>query len=167
MTLLDARIVAPGERRLGELVGGADYSVRLDPAQVEVVEERLPQLLAEDELWVERIDKKRAKKGRRGRRKAHSESPPTKRVNVRPFLVDASLDARAGRLSFRLGRDENGASARPREIIQLLVGEPVADHLFCRERLLASVDDTPLTSLRGLGAVWRSAERRVGEGAPA
>ncbi len=151
MEVLEARIVAPGERRLGELVAGADFSVQLEARQLEALRTNLPEILARDELWVTRQVKPPRKKAR-GRAKPVPLA--TKEVDVRPFLVSTRVDEEEGRLSFRLGRDERGASARPREIVALLVGEPVADHLFRRERILA-LTETGLTSLRQLGAAWR------------
>jgi radical SAM family uncharacterized protein/radical SAM-linked protein len=145
--LLDARLVAPGERRLGELVVGADYSVAITSDQAGALERRLPDVLAADALWVER---------RPHDRKPARVSAP-RRVDVRPHLLRAEVDRAAGRLRFRVGQDARGASARPRELVTLMLGEAVADHLFCREQLLARRDPEGLVGLRGLGPVHRRA----------
>lgn len=141
MVLLDVRVIPPGDKKLGALVCGADYSVALSDEQAQRASTQLPELLARDEMIVTRVDRKQAKRQRRGM------PTPTKDVDVRPFLVSARLDDGAGRLEFRLGRNEAGASARPREIVELIVGEPVADHLFRRERLLRR-SDNGLVALR-------------------
>ena len=154
MVLHDLRILGPQERRLGELVEGADYSVALDDEQVETLQARLPQVLAASELWVTRTDRKKRKK--KGHRRARPEPPAERRVDVRPFVVQARVDASARRLHFRLGRDERGASARPREIVELMLGRPIADHLFRRERLLARDENGQLVGMRERGAVMRS-----------
>ena len=53
MELTKARIVAPGEKRLGELIDGADYRVTLDREQAALTRDRLPGLMAQDSIMVE------------------------------------------------------------------------------------------------------------------
>ncbi len=162
MELTAARIVAPGEKRLGELIDGAEYRVSLDPAQAERARARVPELMARESIMVERVDRKALKKRRRRERDL---PPPTMTADVRPMIESASLDAGDDgevSLCFRLRSDASQASARPREIVALLVGEGVPDYRLTRVGLL-SVGPDGLAPLRERGPAFRSKERRTGD----
>jgi radical SAM-linked protein len=159
MVLLDARIVPPGEKKLGELVAGADFAVELDrsPAELGELAARVDATMKRDELSVTR--EQRVKKKRKGRRREVGTKTVT--IDLRERLVWAGVDVDGARLRFRLRTDLDGANARPREIAALLLGEPVEDHRMSRERLLARASaDAELESLRELGGVWRAPHRR-------
>ncbi len=132
LVLVGLRLLSPGERKAGALVDAADYAVSLAPEQVARLERTLPQHLQSDEIVVERPKKR--KKGKRLRKHAHT--PETVEVNVRPHLLSATVDRETSSLKFRLRMGAHGG-VRPREVVQALVGEKVADHRFCRERLLS------------------------------
>ncbi len=157
MILLDARIVAPGERTLGELVAGADFAVELEPEQVDGLGARVEGLLAQGNLQV--VREQRVKKKRRGRRKEVGSKTVT--IDLDERLLSAEVDEGEGLLRFRLRTDLEGANARPRELAALLLGAPVEDHRMRRERLLARAEaDADLVGLRELGGVLRPAHRR-------
>lgn len=158
MVLLGARIVAPGEKTLGELVAGADFAVDLGALSEEVrgqLDTRLAELLGRGELSITR--EQRIKKKRKGRRKEVGTKTVT--IDLKPRLLDADVEGEL--LRFRLRTDLDGANARPREIAALLAGQPVEDHRMRRLRLLARAgEDDELIGLRQLGGAWRAAHRR-------
>jgi radical SAM family uncharacterized protein len=157
MTLIDARIVAPGERTLGELIGGADFAVELEPHQLAGLAPRVAGLLATGDLQITRAQ--RVKKKHRGKRKEVGSK--TVSIDLGERLLSAEVDEQAAVLRFRLRTDLPGANARPRELAALLLGEPVEDHRMRRERLLArETPETELVGLRELGGVLRPAHRR-------
>lgn len=155
--LLDARIVAPGEKTLGELVAGADFAVHLAPEQLLGLRERVVGLLAAGNLCVTREQK--VKKKHRGKRREVGSKSVTIELDQR--LLSADVDEEDGLLRFRLRTDVEGANARPRELAALLLGAPVEDHRMRRERLLARPEpEAELIGLRELGGVWRPEHRR-------
>ncbi|WP_181198146.1 TIGR03960 family B12-binding radical SAM protein [Enhygromyxa salina] len=157
MELLAARIVAPGEKKLGELVAGADFAVELAPEQLPGLGERVSGLLAAGDLQVTR--EQRIKKKRRGRRREVGTKTVT--IDLDQRLLSAAVDSERGLLRFRLRTDIEGANARPRELAALLLGQPVEDHRMRRERLLARPEpESELIGLRELGVAWRAANRR-------
>jgi radical SAM family uncharacterized protein/radical SAM-linked protein len=157
MILLDARIVPPGEKKLGELVAGADFGLQLRPEQLEGLAERVRALLAAGGLTITR--EQRIKKKRRGKRREVGTKTVT--IDLDERLVWAEVDEQRQLLRFRLRTDLDGANARPREIAALLVGEAVEDHRMRRERLLGrAAAESELVGLRELGGVWRAAHRR-------
>ncbi|MCB9701478.1 MAG: TIGR03960 family B12-binding radical SAM protein [Myxococcales bacterium] len=147
--IVDLRVVSAGERRLGELIAAADYAVSLDDAQAEEVAAHLGERLAAPELPIEREARKKGKKKGGGRRGA----PEVKVLDARPRIIDATIDADARLLRLRLKMGPDGG-ARPREVVEALVGEAIADHRFTRERLLAEVDGG-YVSTRELGVCMR------------
>jgi hypothetical protein len=157
MLLLDARLVAPGEKTLGELVAGADFAVDVEPEQLDGLAARVSELLAGGELVITRAQ--RLKKKRNGKRRDVGSKDVS--IELRDRLLFAEVDAARGRLRFRLRTDLGGANARPREIAGLLLGADVEDHRMRRERLLArATPDGELIGLRELGSVLRPAHRR-------
>ena len=167
MDLTGVRIVAPGEKRLGELVHGAEYRVVLDEAQYARVEATLAATLGKAEIMVERVDRKALKKRRR---KDRHLPPPTVTTDIRPMIAAAHLEAVpdapdgvGGALVFRLASDGSQASARPREIVAILVGEGVPDYRLTRSALLTEDEDADLVPLQERGAVFRSQARRRGD----
>jgi radical SAM-linked protein len=157
MLLLDARVVPPGEKTLGELVAGADFAVELAPEQLDGLRERLAARLEAGALTITRSQ--RLKKKRNGKRREVGSKDVT--IDLGERLVSASVDEARGRLRFRLRTDLDGANARPREIAALLLGAEVEDHRMRRERLLArETPEAELIGLRELGGAWRPAHRR-------
>lgn len=157
MILVDARIVAPGEKTLGELIAGADFVVELEPEQLDGLAQRVAGLLAGDPLQITR--EQRLKKKRKGRRREVGSK--TVSIDLSQRLLSVEVDEQQRVLRFRLRTDLEGANARPREIAALLLGQPVEDHRMRRERLLARTEpDGPLIGLRELGAALRPAHRR-------
>jgi radical SAM family uncharacterized protein/radical SAM-linked protein len=160
MSLVDARIVAPGEKTLGELIAGADFAVELEAHQVDGLAQRVGEqlgLLAIGDLQITRAQ--RVKKKHKGKRKEVGSK--TVSIDLSERLLAASVDEREQLLRFRLRTDIVGANARPREIAALLLGAPVEDHRMRRERLLARAEpETPLVGLRELGSALRPAHRR-------
>ena len=150
LAVVQARVMAPGERRVGELIVAADYAVQLTPEQAASAAQHLDAHLAADALPVERAAVARKGRGKPG--------AAARTLDARAKLLGARLDAQAGVLHLRLRHGDDGG-ARPREVVQALVGALVADHLFCRERLLAEIDGR-LVSLRDAGAVLRPAPPR-------
>jgi radical SAM-linked protein len=162
MELTMARIVAPGEKRLGELIDGAEYQVTLDVEQAERTRQRLPELMAQASIMVERVDRNALKKRRSRDRDL---PPPTLMADLRPMIESAVLeedDFGRPSLHFRLRSDASQASARPREIVALLVGEGVPDYRLTRVGLL-SVGPDGLQPLQDQGPAFRAKERRIGD----
>ncbi|MDC0671204.1 TIGR03960 family B12-binding radical SAM protein [Nannocystis radixulma] len=144
--ILDVRVLVQGERRLGELVAAADYAVDLGPELAAAVAAELPARLA-GPLQVERPGK--AKPGR-GLKRAVGDATA---VDVGAALLQADVDVEAGLLRFRVRLSSDAPGARPREVVQALVGAAVPDHKLTRERLLAHSGDA-LVSLRALGPTF-------------
>lgn len=176
LEIVAVRVVAPNERRLGELIVAADYSVAIGPERAARLVDELPARMA-GPLPVARA----AKPGKRPRRDAPVEAT----IDVRPRILSASVDVAAGILRFRIdmasrsprpdGTHEPGETGvRPREVVQGLCGEPIADHLVCRDQLLARDPAGPgHVGMRALGPVyngmaerWRAMHAEVAE-APA
>ncbi|WP_052550574.1 TIGR03960 family B12-binding radical SAM protein [Enhygromyxa salina] len=155
--LLDARIVPPGEKTLGELVAGADFAVHLQPEQMSGLRERVDGMLAAGNLFVTRQQK--VKKKHRGKRREVGSKSVT--IDLDQRLLSADVDEDLALLRFRLRTDVEGANARPRELAALLLGAPVEDHRMRRERLLARPEpESELIGLRELGGAWRPEHRR-------
>ncbi len=57
--------------------------------------------------------------------------------------------------------DLPGATARPREVVKLLLGEAVEEHRMRRDRLLMR-DESGFKDLRSAQTVWRDPSRRQG-----
>jgi len=131
LELLDARLLAPGAARVGQLVGAADFVVELSAAELSVARERVASRMAEDSLPVER----RKHDKRRG-----GSVVTAVPIDVRPHLIGASLDETGSRLHFRLRMDPTG-TARPREVLQALADLEVSEHKMTRSRLLAARGD--------------------------
>ncbi|MBZ5710588.1 TIGR03960 family B12-binding radical SAM protein, partial [Nannocystis pusilla] len=144
--ILDVRVLVQGERRLGELVAAADYAVDLGPELAAAVAAELPARLA-GPLHVERPGK--ARPGR-GLKRATGDATA---VDVGAALLHADVDVEAGQLRFRVRLSSDAPGARPREVVQALVGAAIPDHRLTRERLLARSGDD-LVSLRALGPTF-------------
>ena len=146
--IVDVRVTAPDERRLGQLIAAADYAIALEHGQLVALQDQLPSKLAAASLPVTRIErkKKRRKKNHRGNGRNRAPAPPgVRELDARPRIIEASVDAEASLLRLRLRMGSQGG-ARPREVVEALLGEPIADHRFCRERLLIAVDDGFVTT---------------------
>lgn len=152
LTLVHARLVEPDEVRLGKLIGAADYVVELEPEQRTRLEQALAGQLAADHLPVQREVKAKHRKGKPQKTRRPS-TASIKDLDVRPFLLDARLDGST--LRFRLETPIEGG-VRPREVVDVLLGERIGDHRFRRERLLA-LHDQRFVPFTELGAVKRAA----------
>lgn len=152
LVLVHARLVEPGEVRLGRLVAAADYVVELEQEQAERLRRVLQDQLAADSLPVQREVKAKHRKNKKSAKPRRASPVSVKDLDVRPYLLDASVDGSA--LRFRLETPTDGG-VRPREVVDVLLGERVGDHKFRRERLLARQGDAfvPFTEL---GAVRRA-----------
>jgi radical SAM family uncharacterized protein/radical SAM-linked protein len=146
LDVVAARLVAPTEQKLGRLIEAADYTVELDPEQATRLRATLRERLSTSSLVVER----RLQPKRRKRRPAGTE---VKAIDVRPFLDGAAVDETAPLLRFRLRMHAEGG-ARPREVVQALLGETIADNRFRRERLLGRKGGA-LVSMLELGPILR------------
>jgi radical SAM family uncharacterized protein/radical SAM-linked protein len=151
LAIQSVRIVAPDELRLGQLVAAADYAVALDEAQADRAAAGLDTRLAAESLVIERSAHKKARRGK-GKRGPRGNAPP-RAVDVKASLLHAELAGPT--LRFRLRVDAEG-SARPREVVEALLGERVPDHKFVRERLLVRKDGR-LVGIDEAGACPRSA----------
>lgn len=161
LLLLDARLTTPNEMTLGELIAGADYAAELDDLPValrEGLSARVAELLAAGGLSITR--EQRVKVKRKGRRSDKGSKSVT--IDLAERLIWTHVDHEHGLLRFRLRSDLEGPSARPRELVELLVGQPIDDHRIRRERLLARREDGTLVGLRERGPVWRPAHRHHG-----
>ncbi|MBK9754318.1 MAG: TIGR03960 family B12-binding radical SAM protein [Nannocystis sp.] len=158
LAIVGLRIVAPGERRIGELIAGADYSVTLAADEAATVAAALPGRMA-GPLWIERAPKQSRKRLPAGQVAAGEA------IDVRPRIVAAEVDLAAGLLRFRLdlsqepGEEGQGKGVRPREVVLALCGAPVADHRVCRDRLLARSEGA-YVGLRELAPVFNAMGER-------
>jgi radical SAM family uncharacterized protein/radical SAM-linked protein len=148
LLLRSARLVGPDELRLGQLVAAADYAVALSVAQAERLAADLHARLAAPSLLVERTRHKPPRSAKRG---PGQRKPATGPVDVKVSLLHAELHGTT--LRFRLRVDAEG-SARPREVVQALLGERLPDHLTTRERLLVRKDGA-LVGIDEVGACPR------------
>lgn len=164
LLLVEARLMTPNEKTLGELIVGADFAAELDDLEPSLradLAERVTALIAGGGLSVTR--EQRIKVKRKGRRSDKGTKSVT--ITLDDRLVWAIVDHEHGLLRFRLRSDVEGPSARPRELVELLVGQGIEDHRIRRERLLARhEDDGAMVGLRELGAVLRPAHRHHGGG---
>jgi radical SAM-linked protein len=158
LCLRSARLVAPDELRLGQLVAAADYAVTLTHEQARRLAQGLQERLAAPSLTVARAAHKQARRGKR----APGPKAITGTVDVKAALLHAELQGTA--LRFRLRMDAEG-SARPREVVEALLGERVPDHLFVRERILVRKDGE-LLGIDEVGACPRPSAppRATGQG---
>jgi radical SAM family uncharacterized protein/radical SAM-linked protein len=124
LVLRHARLCESNETRLGKLVGAADYAVDLDDATTAAA--ALHERLQHDTLIVERgvVPKKRRSGGK----------VPPKSIDVKRHLLSASVEG--SQLRFRLRIAPEGG-ARPREVVEALLGHRLDDHRMRRVRLLA------------------------------
>jgi len=134
LAIRSARLVAPDELRLGQLVAAADYAVRLTDEQAQRMVTGLPERLAAPSLVIERA---RHKKVRRAKRGPGQRKPAGSAIDIKATLMHAELCDTT--LRFRLRVDAEG-SARPREVVEALLGERLPDHLTTRERILVRKD---------------------------
>jgi radical SAM family uncharacterized protein/radical SAM-linked protein len=163
LVLVDARVTTPNEMTLGELIAGADFAAELDeltPAQRGALAERIASLRS-GELSITR--EQRVKVKRKGRRSDKGSKSVT--IDLGERLVSTAVDVEGGLLRFRLRSDLEGPSARPREVVELLVGTAIDDHRIRRERLLTRDEQGTLVGLRERGPVWRPLHRHHGGGA--
>jgi hypothetical protein len=145
---------------LGELIAGADFAAELDelsPAQRGALAERIASLRA-GELSITR--EQRVKVKRKGRRSDKGSKSVT--IDLGERLVATAVDVEQGLLRFRLRSDLDGPSARPREVVECLVGHAIDDHRIRRERLLSRDERGELVGLRERGPVWRPLHRHHG-----
>ncbi len=158
LDVVAVRVMAPNERRLGELIAAAEYSVVIGTERAE----KLAQVLAE--RLAGPIEVARAAKVK-GRKLRHGVEPSVAVIDVRPRILEASVDVTAGLLRFRIdmGQEpgEGGTGVRPREVVEGLCGEPIPDHLVCREQLLARDLEGPgHVGMRSLGPRYNQMHAR-------
>jgi len=147
LVLRSARLVGPEELRLGQLVAAADYVVKLNDEQAKEMAERLEGALAQPELMIQRA---RHKKPRRSKKRRPA-GPLIQEIDVKRTLLHA--EGEGATLRFRVSLDGKGG-ARPREVVQALLGMKVADHHMTRERLLVRIDEV-LVGIDEVGACPR------------
>ncbi|MBC8074339.1 MAG: DUF2344 domain-containing protein, partial [Deltaproteobacteria bacterium] len=125
-TVIDARVLGATTTKVGAAVAGADFTVSLPRESLDTSVSRMAEALAQPSLpiW----------------RRKHDKKTRDREIDVRPHIVAAEIDREAGTLSFRLRMDPTG-SARPREVVQVLVGLEVGEHSMSRARLLARDGD--------------------------
>ncbi len=155
LRFLSARLVEPGEKKLAHLIAAADHAVTLGPDQAARLRRELGAQLASDEPLVVR---RALHRKRRGPRRGPGD-PKHRDIDVRAHLLAASVDDDADLLRFRL-RIDAGGGVRPREVVQALLGETVADHCMRRTALLAR-DGDRLVRLSTLGATFRTPPERT------
>jgi len=133
LVTLETKLLRLDEPRLGQMIGAADFAVRLDPDAMDGLPERLATTMAFAELPMVRkkIDR---------RRSATSQGTPGVTIDVRKHLVSAELDAATSELRFRLRMEPTG-TARPREVVLALLGIEAGEHVMRRVRLLARDGD--------------------------
>jgi uncharacterized protein (DUF2344 family) len=137
LAIVSGQLLAPDATKLPKLIEAADYAVALDPEQIEAAQDTLARRLAEPELTVTRAVHKKKRGGKR-RPPRRGEAPKEKVIDVREYLMDASVAD--GALTFRL-RVGNDGGVRPREVVQALLETSVADHRMRRTRLLTRRGD--------------------------
>ncbi|MBK8264668.1 MAG: TIGR03960 family B12-binding radical SAM protein [Nannocystis sp.] len=150
LEIVGLRLVGPGEKRIGEMIAAAEYAVTLDPEGVAAAEQKLMASLAAAELPVVR---------RSGGKPGRSKNEAPRVVDARGRILSARVDRERGALMLRLNLGSGDGGARPREVVEGLLGAAVPDHWFCRERLLTEVDGE-LVSMMAAGAVMRPAQAR-------
>ena len=157
LEVVAVRVMAPNERRLGELIAAAEYSVVIGTERAE----KLAPVLAE--RLTGPIEVARAAKVK-GRKLRHGAEVPVMLVDVRPRILEASVDVAAGLLRFRIDMSVEpgeGGGVRPREVVEGLCGEPIPDHLVCREQLLARDLEGPgHVGMRSLGPRYNQMHAR-------
>ncbi len=156
LEIVDLRVLGQGERRLGELIAAADYAVEIGASAAAELAPTLAERAAAPHEVV------RAGKARKGRGLQATVGDGVA-VDVAGALVEASVDAAAGVLRFRVRLNSDAPGARPREVVQALLGASVPDHTITRERLLARVEDA-FVGLRALGPSF--SPRRAAEPEP-
>ncbi|MBX7081543.1 MAG: TIGR03960 family B12-binding radical SAM protein [Nannocystaceae bacterium] len=134
LELQAAQLLAPHAPRLTALVDAAEFAVALpSSSDAAALRERLEQALAAASLPVARR--------RHDRRKdVRGEGGATTTIDVRPHLLRAAIDHDAGELHFALRMDPTG-TARPREVVQALLGLELGEHAMRRRRLLTRQGD--------------------------
>ena len=133
LVLHGARLLAPGEPKLGRLVVAADYALALTPEQAEALARELDTRLAGPLVVRRTVHRKRRGKGRRGRRGGAPED--VREIDVAGALLGVELDPVTRQLRFRLRQDNTGG-ARPREVAEALLGQVPPDTAFTRLALL-------------------------------
>ncbi|MBK8717966.1 MAG: TIGR03960 family B12-binding radical SAM protein [Deltaproteobacteria bacterium] len=134
--VLHAATLLPNEApRLGQLVAAAEFVVAVPGNDDELarLRARLQAAMAAEHLPVVRRkhDRRRDVKGAVDR---------GSELDVRPHLLSAELDERDRELRFALRMDPTG-TARPREVVQALLGLELGEHQMRRHRLLARDGD--------------------------
>jgi hypothetical protein len=140
------RVLGPGERKLGELIAAADYAADIGAEQAAALAPVMAERLA-GPLTVTRAGKARAGRGRR------AEVGGEHAIDIGEALLAAAVDPESGVLRFRVRLSSDAPGARPREVVQALVGAAVPDHRIVRERLLAERDGD-FVGLAALGPVF-------------
>ncbi len=160
LVIRHARLVAPGERLVGELVVGASYAVELRPDELHALEQRLASWpdVHDGPGWSVIRDKPKKKR-------SPGASAGLHRVDLAEVVRDLHLhiDGEVKELRFTLVHRADQSSARPREVAESLLGQRPEDYRFVRRHLLARDDLGQLRRLGELGIQWRSDARRRGE----
>ncbi|HWB79604.1 MAG TPA: TIGR03960 family B12-binding radical SAM protein [Nannocystaceae bacterium] len=126
LTVFDARVLPLGTTKVGAAVAGADFTVALPRDSVETSVTRMAGAMAQAHLPI--VRRKHEKRGR------------DQEIDVRAHIVTAEIDRDAAMLRFRLRMDPTG-TARPREVVQALVGLELGEHQMSRAQLLARDGD--------------------------
>ncbi len=122
LTIFDARVLTVDVGKVGAVVAGADFTVALPRASLDDSVRRMAEALACEHLPI--VRRKHEKRGR------------DQEIDVRPHIVAAEIDRDAALLRFRLRMDPTG-TARPREVVQALLGIELGEHSMSRAQLLA------------------------------
>ncbi|TPV97147.1 MAG: TIGR03960 family B12-binding radical SAM protein [Myxococcales bacterium FL481] len=149
-----ARVLAPGEHKASELTVGADYEVVLGRELAEATRQRLAGVALTGPWLVTRAPK--LKRRRKGARAATGE---VRELDIRPIV--SHVEIAEDTLRFRLRTDVAGVTARPREVVALLVGSTVSEYRFIRRGFIALDAEERAVGLRQLGGRWRASRPRI------
>jgi len=130
--VLGAELLGDDDLRLGQMIGAADFAVRLPADAPGDLPQRLAGTLAATSLPMLR--------SKHDRRRVGGTPPPGVTIDVRPHVLSAAIDEATGELHFRLRMEPTG-TARPREVVSALLGLELGEHAMRRVRLLARRGD--------------------------
>jgi radical SAM family uncharacterized protein/radical SAM-linked protein len=148
LLMISGRLVGPNEFKISELIDGAIYEAQLDSNEISAVQARVADFLASDTWLITRERNARAKGAN-----------AILELDLRELVVDASVDPQRNTLRFMVLQPKQRGSARPREIVQVLVGRSVEENKMARLALVHRDDDRSYQPLASLGPTLREVER--------